>query len=459
MISSERTFGIEIEMGGSSRDAIRTLQNEISSSGWHFDDDGSIRDVVPNPVEIVSPILSGKDGEAKVRDVCTRIKRLGFNADYIQCGLHVHLGADEFKKGDTFAALDPSQFKEFMASSNRKYMRGVFYMTEDALKTYYTGNNSSVSNAKYRMFGKEFLKRNGEGFHGLVGIGSTKKVVVVRDEIVKIGGEVVKLRIMDAVDRSQYKDIESAPAKKIKSINKLLNKLRNERGNKLIDQVLYSKMMRQEYSLDEKIESLRAEVTNKQKALADKSKDGRYIVWVEDKSYVDRLVTLLLFYVIFDEVFMGMLPESRRHGNMYCIPVSKTFTPEQILKVKTLEEFECLWYKDPRKNGINYHKNEHYDDSRYHNVNFHSLWNRHGTIEIRSHSSTTNPSKILLWTALHQTVIDKVATGEITKDSLMEHHKTPLGGKATAMISVLGLTTYMEKYVRRMLNYFSNTNL
>lgn len=458
MISSERTFGIEIEMGGSSRDAIRTLQSEIQPHGWRFDDDGSIRDVVPNPVEIVSPILLGKDGEANVRDVCTRIKRLGFNADYVQCGLHVHLGADEFKKGDSFVALDHSQFSEFMASPNHKFMRGVFYMTEDALQTFYLGNGASVTNAKYRTAGKEFLKRNGESFHGYIGGGKGKKIIIVRDDIVKIGSEAVKMKIMDSISHSKYKDIESSFSHKIKSLNKLMDKLRHERRD-VLDEVIYNKIMKQEMSLGEKIDSLHREVGDKQKSLADREKAGRYVVWVEDISYVNRLVTLLLFYVIFDDVFMGMLPESRRKGNMYCIPVSKTFTPEQILKVKTLEDFECLWYKDPRKNGIGYHKNEHYDDSRYHNVNFHSLWNRHGTIEIRSHSSTTNPSKILLWTALHQTVIDKIANGEISKDSLMEYHKLPLGKKATAMVALLGLPIYMEKYVRRMLNYFSNTNI
>ncbi len=48
-------------------------------------------------------------------------------------------------------------------------------------------------------------------------------------------------------------------------------------------------------------------------------------------------------------------------------------------KPKTMAEFADIWYQE---NGANYGRNEHYNDSRYHMLNFHATFTK-GTIEFR----------------------------------------------------------------------------
>ena len=56
-------------------------------------------------------------------------------------------------------------------------------------------------------------------------------------------------------------------------------------------------------------------------------------------------------------------------------------------KPQTTEKLERMWYNGPR------HRSEHYDSSRYHALNLHSLWQGKG-VEFRCFNGTTHAGKI-----------------------------------------------------------------
>ena len=65
----------------------------------------------------------------------------------------------------------------------------------------------------------------------------------------------------------------------------------------------------------------------------------------------------------------------------YCKPINPEFIRRlNSRKPKTMRELEDIWY---RANGADYGRSQHYNDSRYHMLNLHSLFHGHGTIEFR----------------------------------------------------------------------------
>lgn len=72
----------------------------------------------------------------------------------------------------------------------------------------------------------------------------------------------------------------------------------------------------------------------------------------------------------------------------YCKPVDGRFLEElNRRKPKTMEEVSRIWYDGPSRRNI------HYDDSRYHCLNLHSVFQK-GTIEFRLFNGTTHAGKI-----------------------------------------------------------------
>ena len=81
-------------------------------------------------------------------------------------------------------------------------------------------------------------------------------------------------------------------------------------------------------------------------------------------------------------------------------------------KPTTKERVETMWY------GGASHRNEHYDDSRYHALNLHSLWQGKG-IEFRCFNGTTHAGKIKTYIQLclaisHQALTQKGASAKKT---------------------------------------------
>lgn len=72
----------------------------------------------------------------------------------------------------------------------------------------------------------------------------------------------------------------------------------------------------------------------------------------------------------------------------FCKPVEERFLKElNNKKPKSLEEVSSIWYNGKSR------KNKHYDDSRYHCLNLHSVFQK-GTVEFRLFNGTTHAGKI-----------------------------------------------------------------
>lgn len=99
-----RTFGIELEVYGVSRDRILTemrrlgiqvegeAYNHNTRNHWKLVTDSSIRGGDGN--EVVSPVLSGVEGMEQVKKVCLALNRAGAKVN-TSCGFHVHFGAND----------------------------------------------------------------------------------------------------------------------------------------------------------------------------------------------------------------------------------------------------------------------------------------------------------------------------------------------------------------------------
>src|SRR5690606_3441638 len=82
------------EMHTENPNAVQLL-SMVLPRGFNFHHDGSIQ--APNGFELVSPPISGGDGEKTIREVCKHINDLKILSDHPSCGFHVHLSADEIK--------------------------------------------------------------------------------------------------------------------------------------------------------------------------------------------------------------------------------------------------------------------------------------------------------------------------------------------------------------------------
>ncbi len=129
-----RTFGIELEVYGTSRERILTemrrigIQVESESYNhntrgyWKIVSDASISGAEGN--EIVSPVLRGMDGMEQVKKVCLALNRAGAKVN-TSCGFHVHFGANDLSIAN-FKALFQSyieletEMDEIMPESRRK---------------------------------------------------------------------------------------------------------------------------------------------------------------------------------------------------------------------------------------------------------------------------------------------------------------------------------------------------
>jgi hypothetical protein len=98
--ASEITFGIEIECflpRGSVRVGSYHSGIELGGSfpaGWNAQSDGSLTTSLHNyqGVEVVSPVLRGRDGLEQVRKVAALLEEMNARVNKT-CGFHIHLGA------------------------------------------------------------------------------------------------------------------------------------------------------------------------------------------------------------------------------------------------------------------------------------------------------------------------------------------------------------------------------
>lgn len=139
--SFDRTFGVEMEIIHESESKIRTAirnagveceiegYNHDTRTHWKIVSDAS----VDGGFEVVSPVLKGRSGLNELEKVCNALVNAGARIRKC-CGLHVHLGTDDFKTDirvwknlyKNYAALERT-IDSFMPPSRRhnQYCRSM----------------------------------------------------------------------------------------------------------------------------------------------------------------------------------------------------------------------------------------------------------------------------------------------------------------------------------------------
>ena len=89
-----------------------------------------------------------------------------------------------------------------------------------------------------------------------------------------------------------------------------------------------------------------------------------------------------------EDLIYKALQVSVERKRRFCKPVEERFLRElNNKKPKSLEEVSSIWYNGKSR------QNQHYDDTRYHCLNLHSVFQK-GTVEFRLFNGTTHAGKI-----------------------------------------------------------------
>ena len=81
-----------------------------------------------------------------------------------------------------------------------------------------------------------------------------------------------------------------------------------------------------------------------------------------------------------EDLLIAALQIDEGRTNHYCRTVNPTFLRElNRRKPRTMAQLADVWYKG---NGANYGRTQHYNDSRYHQLNYHAVFTK-GTVEFR----------------------------------------------------------------------------
>jgi hypothetical protein len=180
----------------------------------------------------------------------------------------------------------------------------------------------------------------------------------------------------------------------------------------------------------------------------------------------NRLRDLWYTYLIFDDVFRGMIPSGRR-TNTFCKASSSIYSLDEVRDLRDWEELEVLWYKIDRRKKKDRQLAEAQnrkmgkDSSRYTGFNLEPLLRMNGsTIEFRYHSPTLNSEKIIRWIDIHQTILDRIAQAPL--DEAMAYRilstETHLIRKAIIMCKMFGIKKETQEYIVERLHKFNKLN-
>lgn len=187
------------------------------------------------------------------------------------------------------------------------------------------------------------------------------------------------------------------------------------------------------------------------------------------KSSDIKIKHLLQTYFLTEKVLYNMLPASRQRGT-YCKPLSNRFTLKDI---QSRDDADIMWYIDkaekesitvynpatgdyvkPNKkqlkqqvsNKVKDRKRYKMDSTRYHGLNIHGIFYR-GAVELRYHSGTTNPEKIINWIKINQAMVD-YAVKDFKYKKLMEIYQATDSNRIDKFCEVFGLDNAIKKYIK-----------
>lgn len=418
IITSPRTFGVEIEMFHQNSRPLAELSKEIDNE-FGVGNDGSISGGYG--VEIQTPILKGKKGEDKLKKFLTKARDLGFSVNS-SCGMHTHLGADDY-----FCKKKLNGFYSYENTNYYPHYNFVFIKSkEDSL---------TIKKKKILLYCLPFVNEIDESLSkGGIPRGYIGKAIIGNDE-------------ENHFSKFGYKEINN-------DIVSELKKYPLEEGEKWY--LLPSKVM----DMGSPFHLITRRTIDAEKV---------FFLSLEDERQWERTKTLLYFYTAFSDVILSMLHKSR-WDNRYCMKLSSGFCTRDIDKVQSQDELEELWYKTSQKMEIIRRKEGRYDESRYFGLNLHSLFCGNGTIEIRFHSSTLNEKKILFWVALHQAILDNTLVitereyttirSGITIDKIKEVEKILLlEDKIKFFFELLQIKGDMKEYFISRIKHFTGIDL
>lgn len=178
-----RTFGIELEIYGASRDR---LVNEFRIAGlslvseeynhntrnhWKIVRDGSITG--DNGCEIVSPVLKSFDGIEQIKKACIALNKAGAKVNN-SCGFHVHFGVTDFNL-DNFKNLLLSHievektFDSIVPASRREntntYCKSLTSIASSKTQAIAKIKNAQTVSSLISIFPQRYVKLNLQSYN------------------------------------------------------------------------------------------------------------------------------------------------------------------------------------------------------------------------------------------------------------------------------------------------------
>lgn len=371
-ITSERTFGVELEVYGGD---VGKLTSYAVSKGHTYGHDGSIKNesgTNEGAVEIQTGILSGRKGVDSLKELMDMSVKTGFRVNGT-CGTHVHLGGgDFFDKSDfkigSLLDIKPEQTNIIFEKKLLSLMIDTFgdfkYVVQKIIGDLSYSLGKTYTN-EYRMINDKYSRFC---VVPVVYFGELRHLVIRESTLTKMGTS------QKEIWTNNHLSLSDKPSK---------------------------------------MNILPKDVVLVYKTETDKFK---------------KLKKLFYFYTVFNDVLFKMLPKERRSNN-FCKKLSSTYSIKDIQKCQSQGELEKVWYQKETYQEIERDKNStlqgnsgdsrNRDQSvRYHSINFHSLYYKHGTVEIRMHHGTLNPESLLLWIQLHQRILDAISNNQVSDSAI-----------------------------------------
>lgn len=394
MITSKRTFGVELEMGQlpDQNESIlqakfTKLNNKAQELGWDIGNDISIKKL-SMPVEARSPILCGREGEKNFREFTDYVQKLGYQVNET-CGTHIHLGGSDFVNR---THLKEVSLEEYVANLHEQGYNAGLAFDVDAYKTI-------VDNTIEEYIPEVIIQANNNHHLELSIPISNNRIskMVCADMVIGELGMRVKIIIK-------------------------ASKLR--------------KILGEEYS--------HATIT------LGKDIDIEEVIFMSrpiKENYV-KLKRLFMFYTVFDSVLFRMLAKTRQINNRFCKPLSVSYPFDSIQRVSSMGEIEKLWYGSSKIEELVAMKQEAKHESRRHSVNLHSLLGGIGTIEVRMHHGSLDSEELVKWIELHQYIIDQISAENIDVESVKAAASVQdLETKILLMVQSIGIPKHLELYI------------
>lgn len=246
VIVENKTFGVEIECfvpkaawgdkplnnyhtGLERARLYGTLLNIPGATDWRAEKDGSLSITRVGEwvaVEIISPILKGKDGVAQLKAVCEWLNNMGAVVNP-KCGLHVTIGIDRSEKAKKHAMQIVSKYEPclYAITGTKSRENGVYsYPTASKIARMLSGDR--VTADKYDAFNMSKMPYGCVEFRYFAGTTNVNKIlgyVALCVGMVARAEEVSSVRSF-AVDSCPIKGTDGMLKKYRKAMATLLDK-------------------------------------------------------------------------------------------------------------------------------------------------------------------------------------------------------------------------------------------